>query len=620
MSELIRAYDSLYNGFLESMVLLDQKSKTTASTAVDENELLERISRLECEKQQDKSTIELYLRNNDQLESELKKLGQTQREYQTLNEKLQTRETHQTEELRFDLEREKVEARDLRREKEALEAQVQILLENLQEGELRREREQRERSAERKAADSRREKGEAQTEELRAQLAQAQASLAEKTREVEQLLGRRNEYHRKYNLIQQLNKAGETTIRALQKDLAEAQEERRASKEELQRTRGEVEDLVRRWRLEPGLEERARELAEVVGETVSVHENLDEAVSMGSAGESNFEFNRNLKMLDKEFAGVDLRASQRSGFLGSLSNLGSLLLRDQPQMKSFGGLFSAEKMGPSSFLKLGNLSSVGRGEAASGGPGKGGPTSVEEILEKPKAEGEKEERKRFIKAEFQTELQQILDRRINSKMKVKTERSKKDILEKCGEGRDAPGKEAAERGREAKARQELRERVREAVLGELGGFRESELNDLEREALEKKFEATLSVEKWAAWVVRYFREKLGEERGKRKATEAESSRLTRAAGALAGEEAARAGESAADVPQTQRRVREAAERESAGEHAAVPAPPRQNQAREAPGEEKVPPRNGAQARARRQRGQLEKGVRLSEVHSRLAEV
>ena len=498
-------------------MLLEKKNKATVST-MDENELLERISKLEIEKKQNQNVIEMYLKNNDLLESKIQKMGETQREYLTLNEKLQNEETLNKESLKFELERATAEVRELRLENSNLEKQNQKLLEDFQKIELKREHDERAMDEERSQNAEKLEQSEAMNREYGVKIAQIQAKLADKTCEIEKMNSKRNEYHRKYNMIQQLNKTNETTIRSLQKDLAEAHEEAREASDKLQRIRGNIEDLLRRWKLAGDRKEQVQEVVELFGDAVSIHGGLDDQVSMISEAGSNFELSKNLKLLDEDFAGANFNVSGKSSFLKSLSNLDSVTMKNAFQMRSFNENFKLLHDNPSTFLKRGNGETTLANDEAQ-------VASIDEQVEKDEERRKREERRKFIKEEFQTELQQILDKRISSKMHINPKKPKKDILDNLA--MKAVDMGAGDRAKEefhARRLAEFEESLRGVVFAEFDSFSKSILNELEKDHLKRRFESMPSVQKSVAWLVHYFREKISELGSRLKSSEAENSR------------------------------------------------------------------------------------------------
>lgn len=537
---------------------------------MDETELLERISKLEIEKKQNENAIEFYLKNNDLLESRIQKMGETQKEYLTLNEKLQTQENMNAESLKFELERKTSEVEELRTENSNLEKQNQKLLEKFQEIELKREREERQMEKERTEHAEKWENTEAMNQEYRVKIDQITTKLNEKQREIDQLNSKRNEYHRKYNMIHQLNKTNETTVRSLQKDLAEAHEESREASDKLGRIRGDIQDLIRRWKLAGNQKEQVQELVALFGDAVSIHAGIDDQVSICSDAGSIFELNRNLKLLDEEFTGANLRMSNKSSFLKSLSNLDSVTMKNNCQMRSFNDNFKFLQENPSTFLKRGNGTELQLDKT----------DQVTSIDEKEEEKKKKEERRKFIKEEFQTELQQILDKRINSKMNIKVKQPKKDILDNSTmKTVNISVSNQAKHEFHAQKLAEIKESLRVVVFDEFDSFSKSILNELEKDHLKRKFESMTSVQKSVAWVVNYFREKISEQGSKLKSSEAENSRRRgnwRNPEAQFGQEAERTGRVAAHFPQTQRWVRKAAEREFVGEHATFQTKEKQN--------------------------------------------
>jgi myosin heavy subunit len=515
LADLIRSYDELYNGFIDSMCNLEKKQKLTVSTS-DENELLNRISKLESEKIQTQNQLAKYTRNAEFLESRIQQMGQTQKEYQTINEKIQNEESFKNQALSYELESLKNEVKDLKKENLNLTKDNDELIEKLEKVQTTKRDEIKKMTQKNEKISNQIENLELMNKDYEVQISQLKNELTKKANEINNLNSKRNEYHKKYNMIQQLNKTNEATIRSLQKDISQSQEDATNSKAEIIRIKDTVKDLIRSWRMKGANKESMNELILHFGDAVTIHENLNDNMTICSIDDSKLDFNNNLKMLDEEYNGINLDLSQNSIRLESLSNLGSIFLKNTSQMKSLQVTRNSIPSSPMNFQKRNNISELQYGI-----------DEDKESVEKDVIKDEmtkKMEREKFIREEFKTQLTEQLDNKINSRFKIK--KKKTDILENLTINNPFESKKENEEMEESGIIQfeAFKDELKNKIFLEFDSFEQSVINILEKEHIKKKWMLLDNVQDSVIWIIAYFREKINEIHGKSKTLFSENSK------------------------------------------------------------------------------------------------
>ena len=497
---MIREYDKLYNGFIESMVELEKKSKATLST-VNEVELLERISRLEVERDRNMRKIEHFSSKNIRLESMIQNMDKVQKEFETANEKIQFEETQNLEELKYDFERATNDLKETQNENKRLSKANEQLVEILGKMELEKEEQMQKMKNKMEELEAKAKQKEQLEKDYEMKVNQLKADLKQKKTSFDQLNEKRIEYQKKYNVVQQLNKTLESSINSLRKELEETNSELENERAQARRTKDAVEEVVRRWKGRP----EVQELVELFGDVVSLHENLDD--DLGSMCESRIELNQDLKQLDEECQGMSLNVSQLSSVnVKNVSKFEMMFMRNVSEMQSHGAT-------PKQFDK--RMSFVKHKKDPS--------VDFENFEDKiylnedfGKRKGrQKEENKKKREQKFQTDLQQEIDHKINSRYKSNFVASKKDILENA--------EDASKKRNEARF-EEFKRGLQASVFEEFEGFSKSALNELEREHLKAKWLRKETVQEGVAEVVGFLREKILELHSKNKALNSEKSK------------------------------------------------------------------------------------------------
>ena len=512
---MIRSYDQLYNGFIESMMNLEEAKNQTVSTA-DENELLNRISELENEKIKNQQELAKFNRNTIFLESRIQKMDQVQKEYQTINEKIQIEETMNNEQLKYESERLKNEVQDLKRENLKLNQENEKLLEKLEELETTKAKEIKDLNQEKEQISNKLENLELMNKDYELKIAQTKSGLEDKKKEINNLIKTQQEYLKKYNVMQQLNKTNESTLRSVQKDLAKSLEDADNAKKETNRIKDIVRDLIRSWKIKGGNKGDVNEMIDHFGDAVTINENLDDNMTINSYDESHFDLNNELKMLDGEIKSIDFNVSRKSINLDNLSNMGSIFLKNTTQMKSLHGTYNNIPNSPMNFQKRNNASQINFGIDDD-------QISIEENIKKDQMK-KKMEREKFIKEEFKTQLTEQLNNKINSRFKIKLKSQKKDILD------DLRIKNPFEESKDEKQTlniiqfEDFKENIKNKLFSEFDSFEQSVINLLEKEHIKKKWLSLDNVEDSIVWIISYFREKINEIHSKNKKLTSENSK------------------------------------------------------------------------------------------------
>lgn len=522
MTDMIREYDKLYNGFLDSMVEME-KMKNLNKSHENEIELLDRISKLETKNNEAQMKLEKYSTRNVQLESRIQVMDKFQKEFETVNERIQEEENFNQEKLKFDLEQVTNNLNELKLENLELKGQNKKMMENYQNLEIQKNQEVDGLVQKNKELSAKLIEIEDTSNDLQIKIKQLMNELKEKSKKIDSLNSKRNEYHKKYNVINQLNKTQEVTISSLTKELGKVSKELENSKDEINRTKSLIEDLIKSWKMNNANKEPLEELIQHFGDVVSLHENFEDNLILGSICESGYELNQNLKQLDDEYNGFELNMSQMSGInlaknpspynvLFMANTVGNLSLGSTPrQIKKQNISFLKQDKKEKKIIERRDDDMI----------------SIQSKFELENIENKiKRKSKNNSQIDnFQDQLQIEIENKINSRYKSNVSNIDQDILESLKKDNERVNSRIESKLNKNKFDfGHLKKILLDMIFDEIDLFSKSIIKENEVNYLKNQLSKMSEPKEYVVWIVTYLREKINEINGRNKALESEKSR------------------------------------------------------------------------------------------------
>ena len=276
-----------------------------------ESSLLERISNLELQKQENKELITQMSNENKRLGSKIESLSKTNREFETVNEIIHKQEKSKIEELNARIEQLQSELGQEKSETKRLKQRNDELFEQTRKGEVEHldlkgsmekeiERLQQENISSRDLI-----------EEYKLKVTQVEEDLQQKREEMNQIKTKGNRYHKNYNMLSQMYKANESKIRSL---INESEKHQRTLQKHT-RTRQLLSEGVLALARELKKQGRPRKFVEeLIGEgaeQVELDEVFEFDVPVDTLLDRQLGVNRNIQDIKREFDSKNFEFDER---------------------------------------------------------------------------------------------------------------------------------------------------------------------------------------------------------------------------------------------------------------------------------------------------------------------
>lgn len=278
-----------------------QENKMKSNLESSETFLLDRISRLELEKEEDKELIQQIYDENTRLEGKVKDLDEVNKQAETINEKIHEEENQKIEELNYRIEQLE---RDLEQEKknsETLGSTNDELFERLRVDELANEKEKSALKEEKGRLSKENQSLNEMVEEYKLKVSQVEADLVENKSQLNKIKKKGNDYHKNYNLMKQMYKTNETRVRSLEKDVKKFENAMKLKKEKYEQVIEGMTSLVSEMRK---MGRKKKEIIEMLGDTseeINIEDIYEFEIPVDTMMDRDYGINTNLRQINAEF-------------------------------------------------------------------------------------------------------------------------------------------------------------------------------------------------------------------------------------------------------------------------------------------------------------------------------
>lgn len=301
---MIREYDQIHATLARVVEELENKNSRGLSKE-NEEFLLNKISGLETEKNQKEENLKKIELENSQLKSRVQSLNELKIEFETKSAEIADRQSAKFESLSQENSNLKARLAETQKENEDLKLENESAYNSLQKMEQEKSQQNLENSQEFEKSSLKNSQLEKMLTKQKALTKQIESGLDRKSEEVKRLVSRMNEYHKKYNLVAQLNKSSESNIRALKNENRELTEKL----ETLNGSFRKMEEGFRKVAIELKSEDQNAEIIEgTIREFFDIREIdliCNENLSVDSMIDEELEINRSLEEVEEEFRGKE---------------------------------------------------------------------------------------------------------------------------------------------------------------------------------------------------------------------------------------------------------------------------------------------------------------------------
>lgn len=545
MEEMVREYDNIYNGFLDSLSEL-VKARQDRNDNPNEDSLLERITMLEKQRDSKRAKFEQVEEERDQLKKRVNEMEKLKKEIENVGQKVEENNFKRTESLNRELKRLKQELRLATGEKKHIEQENQRLVETLAKSEINFTQTEKELRDEREKLNAKQKGLEDLVSEYQLKVKQVESELLERRNELNKLKSKGNSYHKNYNMMSQLYKTNEAKVRSMESEIRKLKGDLTKRKVEAGRAKEAMETLAGELRRK-GLKKRG--LTELLGsicELIDLEEVYDEHLSIDTEEEMRWEVDKNLKDAHEEF--------DEKSILGKEDEF-------EEQLQAFNTLDS-DVFANKEYNEGNQVPDYAWFQDSAQ------PPAEDDIFKRNRDSDLTETRSRKLseikdadksREEYRSQLEEQIEGNVLKRMRPSRsfhERRPKESPAKEGQSEDTVG---GTRGRSSiglSGRSELTEVQKSRIYGKCRELDSELFEVVEKEQIEMRVKMFRKVDDFVLWLMEYLEEKLRKVRGEFKALLSEKrTRNNRDRGAHSGQEAGGNRQLAAALPRAQRAVR-----------------------------------------------------------------
>ena len=323
LGELVRGYNEMYSEILECLPEIESADKMFPKSQNDETELLNRISKLEIEKDNTETKFLSIRMQKEDLEQRLKGINVIREESEKNQNLFKKEENKQLKKAKEELDKVKEELEEWKKESERRERERERILEDITQREILlakdMDRSQKENQAFKK-------KNEEQSELIgtyQEKVKQMDSIIIEKKNEINKIKSKGNHSHKNYKSMQAIFKTNEVKIRSLENEVKKVSARFTQNEEKVIKSQNALKSLTTNLKFK-GVSKM--EISAILGEAVvlvDLDDVFEEELSLDTEDEMAANINQNLKDLDKEFEGRDIQltSKQKKEYEDEISHL-----------------------------------------------------------------------------------------------------------------------------------------------------------------------------------------------------------------------------------------------------------------------------------------------------------
>lgn len=243
MEDLVKQYDTLYNTLMDSAEILNIQNPLKMS-GIEEMELLNRISILEQERDEQNLEIQGIKGEKNRLEQKVEGLTLEKRHIETINEKLGNQEEEKIRNLNDSLSNLKDDLAKTEKRIKDLETENEQLLMDSEQAEMRYNKDLKEEKLRADKATSQAQHLEDLRVDFEKKIADLERELLENKNNLNKLKSKGNSYHKNYNMMQQMYKSNEVQVKSLEKEVGTLRDNNKRNEKEKESIRSGAELLA----------------------------------------------------------------------------------------------------------------------------------------------------------------------------------------------------------------------------------------------------------------------------------------------------------------------------------------------------------------------------------------